>query len=228
MESLGFELRAEARLSAMTSEVVNSSAIEGEVLNPEEVRSSIARRLGLDAAALPEQERDVEGIVGMMLDATGNFESGLTRERLFGWHAALFPTGRNAMGRNEVGRWRTASTGPMQVVSGPMGHQQVHFEAPDASRIEPEMDKFIEWFNTPAADDPVLKAGIAHFWFVTIHPFDDGNGRIARAIAEMALARADGTRERFYSMSSRSRPSGKATARSWSPHSAAIRTSRAG
>jgi Fic family protein len=202
LEALGFDLRAEASLVVLTSEVVKSSAIEGEMLNPEEVRSSIARRLGLAVAGLPKAGRDVEGVVEMMIDATRNFEAPLTKERLFDWHAALFPTGRSGMGRITVGAWRTKASGPMQVVSGPMDREKVHFEAPEADRLESEMARFIEWFNVPASVDPVLKAGIAHFWFVTIHPFEDGNGRIARAIADMALARADGTKDRFYSMSS--------------------------
>jgi Fic family protein len=143
----------------------------------------------------------VEGIVEMMLDATQRFDAPLTRERLFGWHAALFPTGRSGMGRITVGAWRTKESGPMQVVSGPIGRPKVHFEAPEAERLESEMSRFLEWFNAPAAMDPVLRSGVAHFWFVTIHPFEDGNGRIARAIADMALARGDGTRQRFYSMS---------------------------
>jgi Fic family protein len=202
MEALGFELRSEATLTVLTTDVVTSSAIEGEMLNPEEVRSSIARRLGLDVAGLSKASRDVEGIVEMMLDATRNFEAPLTKVRLFDWHASLFPTGRHGMTRIAVGQWRPKEAGPMQVVSGPFGHERVHFEAPDADRLESEMSKFIDWFNAPPSMDPVLKAGIAHFWFVTIHPFEDGNGRIARAIADMALARADGTKDRFYSMSS--------------------------
>ena len=203
MEALGFDLRTEANLVMLTGEVVKSSAIEGEELDPEEVRSSIARRLGLDAAGLPAASRDVEGIVEMMLDATRSFEAPLTRERLFDWHAALFPTGHSGIHRITVGAWRTRESGPMRVVSGPMGREKVHFEAPDADRLDAEMGRFIEWFNAPAAVDPVLTAAIAHFWFVTIHPFEDGNGRIARAIAEMALARSDGVKDRFYSMSSR-------------------------
>ncbi|MBI1191524.1 MAG: DUF4172 domain-containing protein [Tepidisphaera sp.] len=202
MEALGFDLRAEASLAVLTSDVVKSSAIEGEKLNPDEVRSSLARRLGLDVAGLPKAGRDVEGVVEMMLDATQNFAAPLTQERLFGWHAALFPTGRSGMGRITVGAWRTKASGPMQVVSGPMGREKVHFEAPEADRLESEMRRLIDWFNAAASIDPVLKAGIAHFWFVTIHPFEDGNGRIARAIADMSLARADGTKDRFYSMSS--------------------------
>lgn len=202
MEALGFDLRAEASLTVLTTDVVKSSAIEGETLNPEEVRSSIARRLGLDAAGLPTAGRNVEGIVEMMLDATESFKENLTKERLFAWHAALFPTGRSGMMPIAVGAWRPKEAGEMQVVSGPFGHERVHFEAPQAERLESEMQAFIDWFNGPTSIDPVLKAGIAHFWFVTIHPFEDGNGRIARAIADMALARADGTKDRFYSMSS--------------------------
>lgn len=202
MEGLGFDLRNEANLAALTSEVVKSCAIEGEALNPEEVRSSIASRLGLDVAGLPKAGRDVEGIVEVMLDATGNFKAKLAQRRLFDWHAALFPTGRNGMGRITVGAWRKPDSGPMQVVSGPMGKERVHFEAPESDRLAAEMAAFLTWFNAPETTDPVLKAAVAHFWFVTVHPFDDGNGRIARAIAEMALARADGTKERFYSMSS--------------------------
>ncbi len=201
MEGLGFELRSEASLTMLTSDVIKSSSIEGEELDSDEVRSSIARRLGLDAGGVPNASRDVEGIVEMMLDATRGFEEPLTQERLFAWHAALFPTGRSGMTTIRVGAWRTAESGPMQVVSGAIGSETVHFEAPEAGRLSREMDLFLEWFNAPARIDPVLKAGLTHLWFVTIHPFDDGNGRIARAIADMALARADGTRDRFYSMS---------------------------
>lgn len=200
--ALGFDLQTEAGLAVLTREVVTSSAIEGETLDPNEVRSSIARRLGLDAAGLPKAGRDVEGIVAIMLDATRNASAPLTAERLFGWHAALFPTGRSGLVRITAGQWRTDASGPMLVVSGPAGNERVHFEAPSARLVDAEMNQFIEWFNAPPTTDPVLKAGIAHFWFVTIHPFEDGNGRIARAIADMALARADGTKERFYSMSS--------------------------
>jgi len=202
METLGFDFRTEASLTALTVEVVKTSAIEGENLNPDEVRSSIARKLGLDVAGLPRPGREVEGVVEMMLDATRNFDTPLTAGRLFDWHAALFPTGRSGIGRITVGAWRTGEAGPMQVVSGPIGKERVHFEAPPAERIESEMESFLQWFNMRMALDPVLKAGIAHFWFVTLHPFEDGNGRIARAIAEMALSQADGTKERFYSMSS--------------------------
>jgi len=202
MEALGFDLRAEASLAALTDEVVSSSAIEGEHLDPDEVRSSIARKLGIDAAGLPEAGRGVEGVVEMMLDATRHFDLPLSPERLFGWHAALFPTGRSGMQRITVGAWRTGETGPMQVVSGAIGKERVHFQAPEAERLEDEVTRFLEWFNASSAIDPVLKAGLAHFRFVTIHPFDDGNGRIARAIADMALSLADGTKDRFYSMSS--------------------------
>lgn len=202
MDSLGFELRSEASLQILTSDVVKSSAIEGEVLNPTEVRSSIARRLGLDVGGLTKSGRDVEGIVEMMLDATQRFDEPLSDERMWGWHAALFPTGRSGLRKIAVGRWRPKEAGAMQVVSGPIGRERVHFEAPDAERLPEEMRAFLAWFNGVGALDPVLKAAVAHFWFVTIHPFEDGNGRIARAIADMLLARADGTKDRFYSMSS--------------------------
>lgn len=201
MEAMGFDLQTEANLTALTNEVVKSSAIEGEKLNSDEVRSSIARKLGLDVAGLPKPGREVDGVVEMMLDATRNFDQPLTAERLFGWHAALFPTGRSGMYRIAVGAWRTGESGPMQVVSGPMGRERVHFQAPDAVRIAEEIKRFLVWFNKASGIDPVLKAGVAHFWFVTIHPFEDGNGRIARAIADMALSQADQSQERFYSMS---------------------------
>ena len=201
MERLGFELKQEATLITLTSDVVKSSAIEGENLHPEEVRSSIARRLGIDFAELIPASRDVESIVEMMLDATQRFSKPLTKERLFDWHAALFPTGRSGMHRITVGGWRTIDAGPMQVVSGHIGSEKVHFEAPNAERLEMEMTAFIRWFESQDHIDPVLRAGIAHLWFVTIHPFEDGNGRIARAIADMALARADGISGRFYSLS---------------------------
>ena len=201
MEGLGFELKREASLITLTNDVVKSSAIEGENLNPREVRSSIARRLGMDVAGLAPASRDVEGIVEVMLDATRQFSRPLTRERLFDWHAALFPTGRSGMRRITIGGWRTPEAGPMQVVSGPLGREKVHFEAPDAVRLEGEMGAFLEWFEVESSVDPVLKAGVAHLWFVTLHPFEDGNGRIARAIADMALARSDGMADRFYSLS---------------------------
>ena len=202
MEGLGFHLRGEANLESLTKEVIGSSAIEGEKLDAEEVRSSIARRLGIAHAGTTPASRHVEGVVEMMIDATRKYEEALTAERLCSWHAALFPSGRSGMQRITVGSWRTGESGPMQVVSGPMGRERVHFEAPEASRLDAEISRFLEWFEGTEALDPVIKAGIAHFWFVTIHPFEDGNGRIARAIADMALARADGVSERFYSMSS--------------------------
>ena len=202
METLGFELRSEASLVVLTADVVNSSAIEGEQLDPHEVRSSIARKLGLDVAGLPLPSRNVDGVVEMMLDATQEFQQPLTAERLYGWHAALFPTGYSGIQKIDVGQWRTDAAGPMQVVSGAIGKERVHFQAPEASRLKEEMKRFLAWFNGSAETDPVLKAALAHFWFVTIHPFEDGNGRIARAIADMSLARADGSKDRFYSMSS--------------------------
>lgn len=202
MEGLGFRLRSEARLSTLTADVVKSSAIEGEKLDVEQVRSSIARRLGLEYAGAAVASRDVEGIVEMMLDATQNYAKPLTTERLFGWHAALFPTGRSGMHKITVGAWRPAEAGPMQVVSGPIGREKVHFEAPSAEKVDQEMTALLHWFESQNGVDPVVKAAIAHFWFVTIHPFEDGNGRIGRAIVDLELARADGTAERFYSMSS--------------------------
>nr|ACN38892.1 Fic [Bartonella rattaustraliani] len=202
MEGLGFIFKREASLTTLTNDIVKSSAIEGEHLNPEEVRSSIARRLGIDIAGLIPASRDVEGIVEMMLDATQQFFKPLTKERLFGWHAALFPTGRSGMHKITVGGWRKADADPMQVVSGPIGKEKVHFVAPNAERLEKEMARFLTWLERKDDTDPIIRAGIAHLWFVTIHPFEDGNGRIARAIGDMALARADETQERFYSFSS--------------------------
>lgn len=201
MEALGFPLRSEAVLQTLTLDVLKSSEIEGEILDPKKVRSSIARRLGMDIGGLVPSDRHVDGVVEMMLDATQNFDKPLTRDRLFGWHASLFPAGRSGMYKITVGAWRKDSHGSMGVVSGPTGRERVHFEAPEADRLKDEMKDFLSWFNGPMDLDPVLKAGIAHLWFVTIHPFEDGNGRIARAIADMQLARADGSRERFYSMS---------------------------
>lgn len=205
MEAIGFSLRKEAVLQILTLDVLKSSEIEGEVLNPEQVRSSIARRLGMDIAGAIPADRHVEGVVEMMLDATQNFDKPLTAERLFGWHAALFPTGRSGLHKIIVGAWRDDSTGPMQVVSGPIGHEKVHFEAPAAKRLKSEMAKFIGWANRTSDIDPVLRAALAHLWFVTIHPFDDGNGRIARAIADWALAQSENSSQRFYSMSSQIR-----------------------
>src|SRR5262245_19414930 len=205
MEALGFRVREEAVLRALTEDVLKSSEIEGEKLDAEQVRSSVARRLGIDVGGLQAADRHVEGVVEMMLDATQHYDQRLSAERLFGWHAALFATGRSGAHRITVGAWRDASTTPMQVVSGPVGRERVHFEAPSAERVEEEMRLFLEWFNSDTATEPVLKAGLAHLWFVTIHPFDDGNGRIARAIADMALARSEGSSQRFYSMSAQIR-----------------------
>jgi Fic family protein len=201
MESLGFDLRNEATLETLTLDVIKSNEIEGEILNPEQVRSSLARRLGMEISGLIPSDRDVEGVVEMMLDATQNYSIPLTKERLFDWHAALFPTGRSGMYKIIVGDWRDDSTGPMQVVSGALGKEKVHYQAPDASTIENEITQFLEWFNKNEIQDPVIKAGIAHLRFVTIHPFEDGNGRIARAITDMQLAKSDGISQRFYSMS---------------------------
>jgi len=205
MEALGFDLRREAVLRTLTSDVVKSSEIEGEKLEAEQVRSSIARRLGMDVGGLKPADRHVEGIVEMMLDSTGRYDQALTAERLFAWHAALFPTGRSGMRRITVGAWRDDSTGPMEVVSGPIGKERVHLTAPAAARVDQEMTVFLDWFNRPADIDEVLKAGLSHLWFVTVHPFDDGNGRIARATADMALARSEKSSHRFYSMSTQIR-----------------------
>jgi Fic family protein len=206
MEGLGYPLRADANLRALTEEILKSSEIEGEHLDDAQVRSSLARRLGMDVAGLVPVDRDVEGIVEMMLDATQKFAEPLTAERLFGWHAALFPTGRSGMSKISVGAWRTDASDPMQVVSGPMGRERVHYEAPSARLLEAEMRAFLDWFNdTAVPGDPIVKAGLAHLWFVTIHPFDDGNGRIARAITDLVLARSEQSAQRFYSMSSQIR-----------------------
>ena len=205
MESLGFELRTEAVLETITLDVLKSSEIEGEMLNRAQVRSSIARRLGIDISGLVASDRNVDGIVDLMLDATQQCTKDLTSGRLSDWHSALFPTGRSGMHKITVGDWRKDSNGPMQVVSGVMGKEKVHFQAPDASKLHHEMSAFIDWFNKEEKLDPVIKAGIAHLWFITIHPFDDGNGRIARALADMLLARSDGSPQRFYSMSAQIR-----------------------
>jgi Fic family protein len=210
MEGLGFQLRAEAVLHSLTEEVLKSSEIEGEKLDRDQVRSSIARRLGMNIGGLLPADRDVEGVVEMMLDATQRYDQPLTGRRLFDWHAALFPTGRSGMAKINVGSWRDDKTGPMQVVSGPIGKERVHYEAPAAERVRPEMKRFLEWFEKDNSTDLVVKAGVAHLWFVTIHPFDDGNGRIARAIADMVLARSERSPQRFYSMSAQIRQERKA------------------
>ncbi len=205
MEAIGFSLRTEAVLQTLTEDVLKSSEIEGEMLDREQVRSSIARRLGMDIGALTPADRHVEGVVEMMLDATQRYAEPLTDERLFAWHAALFPTGRSGMLRITVGAWRTDQSGPMQVVSGPIGREKVHYEAPVAPRLGDEMRAFLDWYNTNRGIDLVLKAGVAHLWFVTLHPFEDGNGRIARAIADQMLARSEQSPQRFYSMSAQIR-----------------------
>ena len=205
MEGLGFSLRNEAVLQTLTEDVLKSSEIEGEKLDKDQVRSSIARRLGLDIGGLVPVDRHVEGVVEMMLDATEHYADPLTEERLFAWHSALFPTGRSGMTKIVVGGWRDDKSDPMQVVSGPIGREKVHYQAPEAKRVPKEMRAFLKWFNGPQSVDPVLTAGLAHLWFVTIHPFEDGNGRIARAIADMALARSENSTQRFYSMSAQIR-----------------------
>lgn len=201
MQALGFKLAEEATLRALTDEVIKSSEIEGEKLNPESVRSSLARRLGMDIGALAPADRHVDGVVEMVLDAIQRYDQSLTEQRLFGWHAALFPTGYSGMIKIAVGAYRADVGGPMQVVSGGVGRERVHFEAPPTERLAQEMARFLGWFNHTQGIDPTIKAGLAHFWFVTIHPFEDGNGRIARAVCDMALARADGSPQRFYSLS---------------------------
>jgi Fic family protein len=205
LEALGFPLRQQAVLKTLTADVLKTSEIEGEKLDTEQVRSSLARRLGIDIGTLKPADRHVDGIVEMMLDATRHYDRPLTAERLQSWHAALFPTGRSGMTRIRAGAWRNDATGPMQVVSGPIGHEDVHFQAPPAARLNAEMRTFLAWFNSSIAREPVLKAALAHLWFVTIHPFDDGNGRIARAIADMTLARSETSPHRFYSMSAQIR-----------------------
>lgn len=205
MEVLGFALKNETLLQTLTLDVLKSTEIEGEILNPDQVRSSIARRLGMDIAGLVASDRNIDGVVEMMLDATQNFDKTLTKDRLFGWHSALFPSGRSGMHKIIVGDWRDNNKGPMQVVSGPIGRERIHYQAPEGDTLEKEMIFFLKWFNAEQVLDPVLKAAIAHLWFVTIHPFDDGNGRIARAIADMQLTRSDGDQHRFYSMSAQIR-----------------------
>ncbi|HEX7962925.1 MAG TPA: Fic family protein [Terriglobales bacterium] len=205
MEALGFGLRNEAVLQSLTEEVVKSSDIEGEVLEREQVRSSVARHLGMDTGGLQPIHRNVEGIVDLMLDATQKYEQPLTAERLFSWHTSLFPAGRRETRTLRVGAWRDDSEGPMLVLSGALGRERVHYQAPEAARVPADMDAFLTWFNGDKTMDYVLVAAIAHLWFVTVHPFDDGNGRIARAIADLALARSERTAQRFYSMSAQIR-----------------------
>ena len=201
MGALGFDLQNQANLEILTQDVLKSTEIEGELLNPDQVRSSIARRLGLHISGLVPSDRNVDGVVEMMLDATKNYEKPFTRERLFGWHNALFPSGYVVLYKIIVGNWRDDSTGPMQVVSGAMGKEKVHFQAPAANLLEKQMDYYFNWINNNQQIDLVLKAALAHLWFVTLHPFEDGNGRIARAITDMILAKSDKQSTRFYSMS---------------------------
>ncbi len=205
MARLGFDLKLEAQLEALTEDVIKSSEIEGEVLDRDSVRSSIARRLGVPAAVVAPADRRTEGVVEMMLDATENYEALLTPERLFGWQAALFPTGYSGLHRVKTGAWRDDAEGPMQVVSGPIGRQRVHYQAPPAQQLDAEMQAFLDWFNRRGEPEGLLRAGLAHLWFVTIHPFEDGNGRVARAIADQALAQSEDSGQRFYSMSSQIR-----------------------
>ena len=205
MESLGFSSRAEAVVNTLTQDVLKSSEIEGEILNQDQVRSSVAKHLGIDIGALVPADRNIDGVVEMILNATQHYARPLTKERLFAWHALLFPSHKSQLAKITVGAWRDDAKGPMQVISGPFGRERVHFEAPAAGRIEKEMTAFLDWFNSDDSTDCVVKAGIAHLWFVTIHPFDDGNGRIARAIADMMLARSEQSSQRFYSMSSQIR-----------------------
>jgi len=202
MDALGFDLQNEAFLETLTADILKSNEIEGLLLNKDEVRSSVAQRLGIDLGSLTSINRSIDGIVDMMLDATKNFDKPLTKKRLFDWHYAMFPMGRNGMFKIVTGKWRKDKKGPMQVVSGAVGKERIHYEAPPAKVIDNEMSIFLNWFNSSVNIDLVLKAGIAHLWFVTLHPFEDGNGRIARAITDMLLARSDGLPQRFYSMSS--------------------------
>jgi Fic family protein len=201
MRDLGMGLRDQASLRVITEDVLQTSAIEGEHLNPETVRSSVARRLGVEIGALAPADRHIDGVVDMVLDATQQHGSPLTSERLLGWHAAMFPTGYSGLHAIRVGAWRDDAQGPMQVVSGPMHRQTVHYEAPPANLLDAEINDFLQWFNIGQQDDPLIKAGLAHLWFVTIHPFEDGNGRIARAVGDMALARAEAAAQRYYSLS---------------------------
>jgi Fic family protein len=205
MGALGFELQNEANLEILTVEILKSTEIEGEFLDREQIRSSIARRLGLDISGLVYSERNVDGIVDLMLDATKKYDKELTKERLFSWHASLFPAGQSGMYKIITGNWRDDSTGPMQVVSGALGKEKVHYQAPPANQIDNEMRIFFDWFNLEQNVDPVIKAAIAHLWFVTLHPFEDGNGRISRALSDMLLARSDEQSYRFYSMSTQIR-----------------------
>jgi len=203
MKSLGFSLQDEASLESLSLDIIKSSQIEGEILNQEQVRSSVARRLGIEMAGSIQTDRHIEGITDMLFDAVTHYNQPLTKDRLFDWHSALFPTGRSGMHKITVGNWREAAKEPMQIVSGPVGREWIHYTAPSAETIEKEMSTFCSWFNEDSLSEPIVKAGIAHLWFVTIHPFEDGNGRIARALTDLLLARAEASSQRFYSMSSR-------------------------
>ena len=205
METMGFDLQNKAILNTLTLDIVKSSEIEGEHIESEQVRSSIATKLGMDIGGTIDVARDVDGLVEMMLDATQNYKAPLSADRLFDWHAALFPTGRSGIHKITVANWRKDDGGPMQVVSGALGKEKIHYEAPKSEQISKEMKQFIHWFENENQLDPVLKTAIAHFWFVTVHPFDDGNGRITRAITDMLLARSDNSKQRFYSMSAQIR-----------------------
>lgn len=201
LADIGSGLRDQASLVALTEDVLKTSEIEGEQLNVASVRSSIARRLGVDIGALAPVDRHVEGVVEMVLDATANCHAPMSADRLFGWHAALFPTGYSGLSRIQIADWRDDASGPMQVVSGPLGRQKIHYEAPPAGCLTAEAERFLSWVNADTGEQPLIKAGLGHLWFVTLHPFDDGNGRIARAIGDLLLARADGSPQRFYSLS---------------------------
>lgn len=205
MDALGFQLKSEALLNTLSLDVLKSTEIEGEYLDPNQVRSSLARKLGIEIAGSVESDRNVDGMVEMMLDATQNCNAPLTPERLFDWHAALFPTGRSGMYPIAVAKWREDTTGPIQVISGALGKEKVHFEAPASHLLPFEMNRFLDWFNNKNDIDLVIKAAVTHFWFVTIHPFDDGNGRITRALTDMVLAQSDKSTDRFYSMSAQIR-----------------------
>ena len=200
MSALGFDLKNSAMLDALTADITKSSEIEGEILNVDQVRSSVARHLGIEIEGLPEADRYIDGVVQVMIDATQNYMQPLTAERFFNWHAALFPTGRSGVYKITVADWRQGAE-PMQVISGAMGKEKIHYQAPDSDHVPYQMKLFLEWVNGNQKIDPVLKAAIAHLWFVTIHPFDDGNGRISRTITDLFLARADEMPHRFYSMS---------------------------
>jgi len=204
MKDLGFDVRQQARAEVLIEEALKTSEIEGEHLDPNAVRSSVARRLGLPTAGMiPKNNQQADGVVQILLDATQDFEQALTPERLFGWHAALFPTGYSGLHKIQVASWRDDRSGPMNVVSGPIGREKIHYEAPPAERLVNEMNRFFCWWEESRKEmDGLLRAGMAHLWFVAVHPFEDGNGRIARALTEMALAQDENLSIRYYSLSS--------------------------